>query len=262
MLDAFSEKPTLSIPGACNGWAETQAAYRFLSHEEIGWTDILALHHKKTHARIREHAVALCIDDTTELDFNGQQTEGLGRLSYDMRRGMYLHPTYVVTPQRVPLGVLDVQMWARKPNVVKEEIKEGEESAASEEEKESARWIKGYEHVATLAETEAMKAARSVYVTDRGGDIKALMAVARDRGNPADWLIRSQHNRILPTPQEKLCGRPSKPKSPSLEFVLRSNPGERGKRKKRERRCKFDSKFSSSACPCPTARAEPYWPVA
>lgn len=25
----FADKPTASIPGACNDWAETQAAYRF-----------------------------------------------------------------------------------------------------------------------------------------------------------------------------------------------------------------------------------------
>lgn len=25
----FADKPTASIPGACSGWAETQAAYRF-----------------------------------------------------------------------------------------------------------------------------------------------------------------------------------------------------------------------------------------
>ena len=234
MLDAFSEKPTLSIPGACNGWTETQAAYRFLSHEEIEWSDILAPHYKKTHTRIREHAVALCIDDTTELDFNGQQIDGLGRLSYDAQRGMYLHPTYVVTPQRVPLGVLNVQMWARKPKVVKEELKEGEEAEALEEEKESARWIKGYEHVATLAETEAMKATRLVYVTDREGDIKALMVTARDRGNPADWLIRSQHNRTLPTPQEKKLWATVEAQEPiaGICFTLKS----RRKGKKKEAR--------------------------
>ena len=27
---------------------------------------------------------------------------------------MYLHPTYAVTPQRLPLGVLDTWMWARE----------------------------------------------------------------------------------------------------------------------------------------------------
>ena len=100
MLNRFSEKPTLSIPGACNGWGETQAAYRFFAHKDIECADILAPHQQQTRTRIKEHPVVLCIDDTTELDFNGQQIEGLGRLSYDAQRGMYLHPTYAITPQR------------------------------------------------------------------------------------------------------------------------------------------------------------------
>jgi len=33
----------------------------------------------------------LCLQDTTELDFNGQDIKGLGSLSYDAQRGMYLH---------------------------------------------------------------------------------------------------------------------------------------------------------------------------
>ena len=41
--------------------------------------------------------VVLCLHDTTELDFSGQTIEGLGPLSYEAQRGMYLHPTYAVS---------------------------------------------------------------------------------------------------------------------------------------------------------------------
>jgi len=43
-----------------------------------------------------EHPVVLALQDTTQVDFNGQKIDGLGRLSYEAQRGMYLHPTYVV----------------------------------------------------------------------------------------------------------------------------------------------------------------------
>ena len=198
ILDCFSQKPTLSIPGACNGWGETQAAYRFLAHEGVGWPDLLAPHQRQTQARMTAHPVVLCIEDTPELDFNGQQIDGLGRLSYDAQRGMYLHPTYAVTPHRVPLGVLNVQMWVRAAKNV-----DGKKPKASAKDKESARWIKGYAQVATLAQTEAMSATRLVYVADREGDFMELLVSARDRGHPADWLIRSQHNRVLPKPEEE-----------------------------------------------------------
>jgi len=59
---------------------------------------------------MRVHRVVLCLQDTTELDFNGQSIAGLGPLSYESQRGMYVHPTYAVTPEREPLGVLDAWM--------------------------------------------------------------------------------------------------------------------------------------------------------
>lgn len=47
---------------------------------------------------------------------------------------MYLHPTYVVTPDREPLGVMDAWMWAREPNAG-----DGHRGGI----KESERWIEG-----------------------------------------------------------------------------------------------------------------------
>jgi hypothetical protein len=42
----------------------------------------------------------LCLQDTTELGFNGQSIAGLGPLFYEPQRGMYVHLTYAVTPDR------------------------------------------------------------------------------------------------------------------------------------------------------------------
>ena len=59
------------------------------------------------HATLAGLPVVLCLTDTTELDFNGRATTGLGPLSFEAQRGMYLHPTYAVSTDREPLGVLD-----------------------------------------------------------------------------------------------------------------------------------------------------------
>ncbi len=118
LVERLAERPTASIPGACRGWAETQAAYRFLSGEEYDWMDILEPHRQCTRARMAPHPVVLCLQDTTELDFNGQVIAGLGPLSYEPQRGMYLHPTFAVTPAREPLGgagYLDVGARAEGP---------------------------------------------------------------------------------------------------------------------------------------------------
>ena len=106
-MERLAAEPTMSVPKACNGWGETVAAYRFFDNDSVDWRAILEPHRHRTQARMGEHAVVLCLQDTTELDFNGQRARGLGPLSYEAQRGMYLHPTYAVTPAREPLGVLD-----------------------------------------------------------------------------------------------------------------------------------------------------------
>ncbi|MDB0571639.1 hypothetical protein LBW59_12765, partial [Ralstonia solanacearum] len=115
LMERMAAKPTVGVPQACRGWSETMAAYRFFDNEEVGWSAILEPHWQQTEQRMAAQPIVLCLQDTTELDFNGRQATGLGPLSYEAQRGMYLHPTYAVTPERVPLGVLDAWMWAREP---------------------------------------------------------------------------------------------------------------------------------------------------
>lgn len=187
LLDRFAAQPTASIPGACGDWAETQAAYRFLANETVSWEAMLAAHWTSTRARMGAHAVVLCLQDTTELDFNGQSIDGLGPLTYEARRGLYLHPTYAVSLEREPLGVLDAWMWAREAR-----DEHGERGGV----RESLRWIEGYERLAELAVD--LPETRLVYLADREADIVELMATARDLGTPVDWLVRARHNRALP----------------------------------------------------------------
>nr|WP_244160049.1 IS4 family transposase [Paracidovorax cattleyae] len=187
LAERLAGKPTESIPNACNGWAETQGAYRFLSNAKTDWQVLLKPHWACSEERMRAHAVVLNIQDTTELDFNGRGTRGLGPLSYEAQRGMYLHPTYAVSPAREPLGVLDAWMWAR-------EAKQEDGTRAGIV--ESTRWIEGYERVAERA--LALPQVRQVYVADREADIIALLRRAKELQHAADYLIRCQHDRVLP----------------------------------------------------------------
>jgi len=75
LLKSFAAKPSASIPTACGGWSETLAAYRFLGQEGIAWSDILQPHIGCTLIRSQAYPVVLCLQDTTELDFNGQSIE-------------------------------------------------------------------------------------------------------------------------------------------------------------------------------------------
>jgi hypothetical protein len=187
LVERFSDKPTASIPTACNGWGETMGAYRFLENDAVEWRGIMAPHWTQTQQRMCAHPVILCLQDTTELNYRGQQIAGLGPLSYEVQRGMYLHPTYAVTPQREPLGVIDAWMWARE-KLDEEGVRHGQ--------KESGRWIEGYERIAEMA--AEMPATRLVYVADREADMIAMMKRAQELGTPADWLVRAKTNRALP----------------------------------------------------------------
>jgi len=97
---------------------------------------------------------------------------------------MYLHPTLCITPERIPLGIIDAWMWSRGKTK-----KEDQESPLI---KESDRWIEGYERVAEMADRCPQN--RLVYVADREGDILSLMARAKALNTPTDWLVRAQHN--------------------------------------------------------------------
>jgi hypothetical protein len=66
LLETLGEKPTLSIPGACNGWAETRAAYRLFDQEWVTPKAVLTPHIACTEARLSEHPRVLCIEDTSE----------------------------------------------------------------------------------------------------------------------------------------------------------------------------------------------------
>jgi len=44
LAQRLAAQPGQSIPNACRGWAETQAAYRFLSNKRTGWDDLMQAH--------------------------------------------------------------------------------------------------------------------------------------------------------------------------------------------------------------------------
>ncbi|MBM7457124.1 hypothetical protein HNR62_003035 [Oceanisphaera litoralis] len=176
-MDTLATQPGKSITAACRGWSETKATYRLLE-QDISWDTLLKPHWDSTLARAAEHNTVLCLQDTTELDFNGRKAEGLGKLNYDARRGMYLHPTLMVTPERLPLGITDAWMWARD----------------GQQPKESDRWLEGYQRLSELK--QQLPDTRLVYVGDREADLFTLYQ-EQAAAPHVDYLIRGKHNRKL-----------------------------------------------------------------
>lgn len=190
VVERLGAQPGASIPVACGGWAETQGAYRLLAHESVTWEQVLAPHWACSVERMRGHPVVLCVQDSTELDYTAQPgIAGLGPLSYLRQHGLSVHPTLAVTPDGVPLGVLDAWMWTRDRETFGEDKRHWPIEA-----KESMRWIEGFERCAELAVTQPDT--RLVYVADRESDIHEFMV--RAQGHPqVDWLIRAAQDRNL-----------------------------------------------------------------
>lgn len=194
LLDRFSEQPTASIPGACKGWSETIAAYRFFKNDSVKADLILEPHRAATIQRIGSHEVVLMIQDTTELDYTGKNDiKDLGSLTYESRKGLLLHSTIAITPERLCLGVIDGKF-----------LRDTSEASATKdvphqqrpiEQKESYRWLEGYRLCAKIS--DQVETTMIVNVADRESDIYEIFEEAQSRGNKAEWIIRSSQNRRL-----------------------------------------------------------------
>jgi hypothetical protein len=44
LAEWLGQKPRASIPEACENWAETAAAYRFLRNEQVSCEEVMAAH--------------------------------------------------------------------------------------------------------------------------------------------------------------------------------------------------------------------------
>jgi len=199
LLERLSDQPSLSIPAACGGQAETAAAYRFFDNDKTDPAKILEPHRNGTLKRIRAEAVVIAAQDTTELDLTRKQEKVGGPLNDAKRWGLYVHPVLVMTPQRVPLGVVDVEMWSRDPKELDKSSQERRKERRQKPfaEKESYRWFEGYETACQIA-AEAPNT-KVVCVSDSEGDIyECFLAGVRDDAKRAEWIVRAgQDDRAL-----------------------------------------------------------------
>lgn len=194
LLEQLSDKPSLSIPAACGGQAETAAAYRFFDNAKTTAAKVLAPHRNATLERIRAEGVVIAAQDTTEVDLTRKQEKVGGPLDAGSRWGLFVHPVLVMTPQRVPLGVVNADMWSRDPKELEKSTKQRKKERREKpfEAKESYRWYEGYETACQIA-AEAPDT-KVVCVSDSEGDIyECFLAGAREDAKRAEWIVRANH---------------------------------------------------------------------
>ena len=185
-------KPSVSLPQCFENKASLKAAYNFFDNPDKDPEAILASHYDATYERISVEPIVLAVSDTTEVDYTHHSSKkGLGYLHDLNHHGFLLHSTLVVTPENVPLGLLDQQI------IYRDEQEFGKKHNRKErpiEEKESYKWIESLETTADCQ--KQYPCVRVVNVTDREGDIYDYFAKARQLDDQG-VLVRGAWNRCV-----------------------------------------------------------------
>ena len=96
------------IPMACQDWANTKAAYRFLSNGTVEEAEILAGHFQATRSRAAAvDDLILVLQDTTEFTYKRSNPEKIGAIGLTpVGRDLHGHL------ERRTMGGLGMQDWA------------------------------------------------------------------------------------------------------------------------------------------------------
>ncbi|MBI4286955.1 MAG: IS4 family transposase [Chloroflexi bacterium] len=220
ILRDFYARPQASIPQACQTRAKTKATYRFLEHPEMTLDKILHSHYEATLGRLRTENIVLAVQDTTTLNYTAHPaTENLGPIGYRLEKGigLILHDTMAFNPDGIPLGLLDVQCWARDGENFGKKRRRHELPI---EQKESHKWLVSFRKTAQ-AQSRYIGKSTFVSIGDREADIYELFELALREpafGGP-QLLVRAIHDRLLGEGQGHLWGRVARQEVSGIQEV-------------------------------------------
>ena len=179
LFEQLSEGTGESIPLVCQDWANTKAAYRFLSNPRVSEGDILAGHFQSTRDRFAAtDATVLILHDTTEFNYHREDIQSVGivkrtplRNRFDQSPqhyvvcGILMHSSLAVTMGGLPLGLAAMKFWTRKKfkgcNALKKKINP---TRVPIEKKESIRWLENLKQSTALFQDSQRYALAGLYV--------------------------------------------------------------------------------------------------
>jgi len=194
-----------SIPLVCQDWANTKAAYRFLSNDRVSEADILAGHFQSTRDRTAAtDGLVVVLHDTTEFTYQREKSEAIGitksinsgrdkagRLRSHTVCGILMHSSLAVTTEGLPLGLAAVKLRTRKKfkgtAALKKKINP---TRVPIEKKESIRWLDNLKQSTELLDDPG----RCVHIGDRESDIYELFCAAQEVGT--HFLVRTCVDRL------------------------------------------------------------------
>jgi hypothetical protein len=198
ILSQLGAHPTASIPAACRGRADMEAAYRFFDNDKCGFDNVLQPHIDRTRQRVEAQPVALLVPDTTEIDLTRpeQQVRGAGPLDGGSRRGLFLHLMHAFAPDGTPLGTIGAIPWTREDGKPTNATRtRGERAATPIEQKESYRWLLSLRQA--REEAGRCPGTQMIFVADSEADIYDVLVEATEEPRAVDWIVRACQDRAL-----------------------------------------------------------------
>jgi hypothetical protein len=114
-----------TIHFACQDWAATKAAYRFLSNNRVSEQDILSGHFQASAECFKAtQGPILILQDTTTFSYQRERPESIGYTGKTSVRsgnhgllrpltqcGILMHSSLVLTAEGLPLGLAAAKFW-------------------------------------------------------------------------------------------------------------------------------------------------------
>jgi hypothetical protein len=160
----------------------------FFDNERVEQAEIVVGQRAACVERIKAQAatVVLLVQDSTSFDFSHHpETTGMGPLENQQMSGFWTHNTLAVSPDGVPLGVWDQQVWVRDADQAGQRQQRHERSF---EEKESYKWVQGLPDLKA-----ATGVSQVVTVCDREAHIYAFFDAVLKAD--AHFLVRASQGR-------------------------------------------------------------------
>jgi len=202
LLSAMAGQIGSSFSVACQDWATTKAAYRFLANARVSEREILAGHFQATPDRVAAtEGPLLVLHDTTEFSFSRRKPMAIGLLrrmplqrafgGQIVAHGILMHSSLFVTTEGVPLGLGAIKFWTRKrfkgTDALKRKINP---TRVPIETKESIRWLENLQQATALVGEPQ----RCIHIGDRESDIYELFCLAQTQHT--QFLFRTCVDRV------------------------------------------------------------------
>lgn len=186
--------PGESYLAASETWTAAKGAYRFVENEAVTHENLLGPHTAKLVERCRDEKEILCIGDTSEIWIKKRPgTKGLGPLNYKGRRGFFVHPLWVVTRERLPLGIADVRFITRSDEDLGRH--HGDYRDVPLDERESVKWSWSLEATWGLGRALGPQGPRLTAIFDREGDVFNVLATAVAEQDSYRLIVRAVQKR-------------------------------------------------------------------